>query len=192
MIKAIIFDCFGVLTTDGWLPFKYQHFGDKPDLFEQATDLSRQTDVGMIDFDDFLQGIGELAGVPAEEVRRIVTNNVANELLFQYIASRKSKYKIGVLSNASANWLGELFSPDQNGLFDATALSCETGRIKPDERAYEIIAERLGCEPSECIMVDDQERYVTGAKDAGMKGVVYRDFEQCRAELDALLANTEA
>ena len=28
MIKAIIFDCFGVLAGDSWLPYKYELFDE--------------------------------------------------------------------------------------------------------------------------------------------------------------------
>ena len=38
-IKGIIFDCFGVLATDGWLPFKNKYFKEKPALFRKATEL---------------------------------------------------------------------------------------------------------------------------------------------------------
>jgi FMN phosphatase YigB (HAD superfamily) len=46
-------------------------------------------------------------------------------------------------------------------------------------------------QPEECIFVDDQERHVEGAKDAGMTGLVFTDVPQIRTALDALLANPE-
>lgn len=191
MIRAIIFDCFGVLTTDAWLPFKQQHFGHDPALFEQAGDLNKQTNSGLISYQEFLQTMSTMTGVPAPEVARTIANNVPNAELFQYITELKSQYKIGMLSNAAGDWLLDLFTSDQVKLFDATALSYQTKAVKPMPQAYAGAAEQLGVETSECVFIDDQERYVTAAREAGMQGIVYQDNEQLRRELGALLADTK-
>jgi FMN phosphatase YigB (HAD superfamily) len=189
MIRAIIFDCFGVLTTDGWLPFKRKHFGHDPKLEAEATDLNKQVDAGLASYDDFLRSIAELAQVPDEEARRAVEDNVSDTALFDLIAHElRPHYKLGLLSNAGANWLDQLFTPDQVGLFDAVALSYQTGFVKPDPRAYQTIADRLGVEPDECIFIDDQERYCTAAREQGMQAIVYRSLEQLQAELSPLLS----
>lgn len=191
MIKAIVFDCFGVLTTDGWLPFKTKYFARDRQLLQQATDLNKQADSGLIDYDDFTRGVAQLAGVsPAEASQQIMGTHVANQTLFDYIAGLKAGYKVGILSNAAGDWLPEMFSPWQLGLFDAVALSCETGFIKPQSRAYETIAERLGVSVTECVLIDDQERYCSGAREIGMPAVVYRDIEQLKADLGILLASS--
>ena len=187
MIKAIIFDCFGVLTTDGWLPFKDKYFGHEPDLLQQATNLNKQADAGLISYQDFLRAVSQLAAVSPQVVSQHIDNNVPNEQLFEYIKQLKMDYKIGMLSNAADNWLVDMFTPEQVELFDAIALSYETGFIKPQIGAYEISAERLGVSPNECIFVDDQERYCTGAQDIGMQAVWYRDFDQAKTDLKKLL-----
>ncbi|HEX8182983.1 MAG TPA: HAD-IA family hydrolase [Candidatus Saccharimonadales bacterium] len=191
MIQAVIFDCFGVLTSDAWLPFKRRYFGHDPNLEQQATDLNKQVDAGLADYDDFINGIAELAGMQPTQARAEIANNVANEALFEYMAQfLKPQYKIGLLSNAGANWLDELFGEKQAGLFDAVQLSCDTGFVKPDARAYHGVADALGVAPEACIFIDDQERYCTGARDVGMQAVVYHEFEQCRDELEGLLGRS--
>jgi FMN phosphatase YigB (HAD superfamily) len=95
MIRAIIFDCFGVLTTDAWLPFKQQHFGHDPALFEQASDLNKRADGGFISVHEFLQAIADLAHMTVQEVQQALTNNVPNEELFRYVRELKPRYKIG-------------------------------------------------------------------------------------------------
>lgn len=187
MISAIIFDCFGVLMTDAWLPFKAKAFGHDPDLLEQATNLNKRADAGLIDYREFLTSIAELASITVLEAKSIIGNNVANESLFAYIEELKKDYQIGLLSNASGNWLAEMFTPQQVAAFDAIALSYETRHIKPDPRAYEVIAERLGLPVEECVLVDDQERCCGGARATGMKAILYRDVDQTRAELEQLL-----
>jgi HAD superfamily hydrolase (TIGR01509 family) len=188
MIEAIIFDCFGVLATDGWLPFREKYFGNNSALRQQATDLNKQVDAGLADYQDFIQTLSALAHVPAGEVREAIENNQPNEPLFALIKELKPDYKIGLLSNAGANWLDRLFTKQQVALFDGVALSYDTGFVKPDPRAYSCIAERLGVAPENCVLVDDQPRYAAGAHEVGMKMLVYQDFDQAKADLLALLA----
>lgn len=188
MIKAIVFDCFGVLASDGWLPFRDSHFGSDPLKFEKVIEVNKKVDAGIIKYDDFIAQVAALAGVSDAAARRDIENNIPDEALFEYIKSElKSSYKIGMLSNAADDWLNEMFTPDQVELFDAVALSFEIGAIKPDERAYQTIANRLGVELSECIFIDDQPKYCEGAIRAGMKAIVFKNVEQMKPELTELL-----
>jgi FMN phosphatase YigB (HAD superfamily) len=187
-VKAIIFDCFGVLTTDGWLPYKRKYFGEEGGLYEQATELNHKVDAGLITYNDFIDGVAKLAGLDSVEARRQIEDNVADARLFGYIRDNlHGRYILGMLSNAAQNWMDELFEPEQVGLFDIVAISSEIGVIKPDERAYLITAEKLGVKPEECVFIDDQERYVRAAKDVGMNGISYKSFEQMRTDLESLL-----
>jgi FMN phosphatase YigB (HAD superfamily) len=188
MIRAVIFDCFGVLATEAWLAFKTQHFGHDPKLMKQVTDISHQADRGLISLDDAVQQTAELAGISPDEFRRAKGGNVPNEELFAYLNTLKPKYKLGLLSNISDDYLRKIFEPEQLAMFDGIELSYKTGVIKPQASAYENAAKRLGLPVEGCVMVDDQQRNVTGALEAGMKAVLYENFEQFRAELEKLLA----
>lgn len=188
MIRAIIFDCFGVLTSDGWLPFKRKHFGHDAALFEEATDLNKQSNSGMISTHEFVRRIADMARVSAGFVGRQIHGNRSNDELFEYIKhDLKPDYQIGLLSNTSSNALHDMFTPEQINLFDAVALSYEIGAVKPDREAYEHVLNQLGVTADEAVFIDDQERHVTGAREAGMQGIVYKDFEQMKRELEKLL-----
>lgn len=187
MIRAIIFDCFGVLTTDGWLPFKQRYFGHDQALLDRASEINKLSDAGLMPYQDFITEVSEMAGVEPHDTRQAIEGNVANEPLFEIIAGFQGAYKLGFLSNASGNWLDRLFTPEQQGVFDAFALSYETGVVKPNPRAYEIISDRLNVPIEECVLVDDQERFCTGAREAGMQAIWYKGFEQFKSELTALL-----
>jgi HAD superfamily hydrolase (TIGR01509 family) len=188
VIKAIIFDCFGVLATDGWLPFKEEHFGYDEGLYAQATDLNKQADAGLLDYAEYVHQIALLADVTDAEVASNLDSNVPNRKLFAYIQERlKPNYKIGLLSNSGGDWLDRIFSPDQVALFDATVLSYQLGVVKPDPRMYEAIAQRLGVALDECVFVDDQQRYCTAAAEVGMQTVYYQTFDQTKRNLEKLL-----
>jgi len=185
--QALIFDCFGVLCSDGWLPFKRKHFGHDEVLLQEAGDFNKQVDAGMAEYGDFIAWLSEKSGQSAIDVRQQLEANPPDEELFKVIKEYKPTYKLGILSNAGVNWLPEIFSPDQLSLFDATALSYETGLSKPNGRAYQLIAQRLGVLPEQCIFIDDQPSFVTAAHDEGMQAIVYQSAEQLARDLAQIL-----
>ncbi len=188
MIKAIVFDCFGVLASDGWLPFRDSHFASDPDKFEKVIEINKKVDAGIIKYDDFIAQVADLAGVSDADARKDIENNIPDEALFEYIKIElKSSYKIGMLSNAADDWLDEMFTPDQVGLFDAVALSFEIGAIKPNLLAYQTIANRLGVDLSECVFIDDQPKYCEGANLAGMQAILYKNVKQLKLQLTQIL-----
>ena len=187
MIKAIIFDCFGVLASDGWLPFKAKYFASDPALLEQSIVLNKNVDAGVISYDNFITSVANLAHVSEDEARSTIKHNVRNDALFDYIRDQlKPSYKIGLLSNAAEDRLAEMFRTDQVALFDATVLSFQIGAIKPDPMTYQTIAERLGVDVSECIFIDDQPKYCEGATQAGMVAIHYQGLSPLKLELNQL------
>lgn len=188
MVKAIIFDCFGVLVTEAWLPFKAKYFRHDSELFDQASDLTKRANQGLISQEDFIRSAAELAGIEPSEARDFISRNVPDEQLFDYLRKLKPDYKLGFLSNIAANYLHKMFTPEQLALFDVIELSYESGFVKPETRAYQNIAKRLGIDISEAVLVDDQERNVNGASQAGMPAILYENLEQLKIELEPLLA----
>lgn len=188
MIKAVIFDCFGVLTTDGWIAFRETYFGNKPDILEQAVTINRQVDAGLMRYDDFVHEVAGLAGISDQQARAMIESNTANNKLFEYIRDQLSpSYRIGLISNAAENWLPKLFEPWQHQLIEEPVFSFELGVVKPDPVMYEMAATRLGMLPEECVFIDDQERNITGARETGMQGIHFKDTLQTIAELEELL-----
>lgn len=189
MIKAIIFDCFGVLTTDGWLPFKQKYFGANQALHDDASDLNKQSGAGIISQIEFYDRIAGMTGISPLQAQTEIDASVPNTPLFDYIVAKlKPTYKIALLSNAGDNYLERLFTAEQVALFDEVALSYEMGTIKPDGRAYTTILDRLGVQADEAVFIDDHERHCEGARDMGIRAIQYEDYEQCVAELEAILA----
>lgn len=188
MIKAVIFDCFGVLAEDGWTPFKRKYIGDDKELADQMVDLGKQNEFGIITNDEYYATASELIGVEERTLRDAVGRRVPNLELFEFIKKKlRPAYKIGLLSNANYDVVHELFEPEQSELFDGTVLSFESKLIKPDPKMYRLMAERLGIVTEECVFIDDQTRYAEAAEDVGMVALTYTSVEQCTADLSALL-----
>lgn len=188
MIKAIVFDCFGVLAEDGWLPFKRKYIAENKILADQISDLGKQNDYGMITEAEYFHQASELIGVDEQELRSAIGRRVANKDLLNFISVElKDRYKIGLLSNANFDVVHELFNEEQAKLFDASTISYESKLIKPDPRMFELMAQRLGVDVEECLFIDDVPRYCIAAQDVGMKSIIYLNPEQAKAEINQSL-----
>lgn len=186
MIKAVIFDCFGVLTNDGWKALREEYCTTK-ELQDDAHNLDVAVNSGFMSNDEFVAKVAELFGLTRQSVEQKFRVRHTNTALFSSIALLKQKYKIGLLSNAAYNMLSELFLPDQVALFNAVTLSCDLGVVKPDKRMYEDIATKLNVTAAECVFVDDVERYCAGARDVGMKAIKYDSYGQFEKDIQELL-----
>ncbi len=188
MIRAIIFDCFGVLAEDGWTPFRRKYIDHDPELLREVAALGRQADMGNQDAEQTTETIARLAGVPTEQLRHALTSRLPNEELFDYIRQDlKPKYKIGMMTNASYDVFGELFNAKHRSLFDATVLSYESGLAKPDAEMYRLIARRIGEKVENCLFIDDRDRFVIAAEQAGGQALLYVSFEQFKQDLSKYL-----
>lgn len=186
-MKAIIFDCFGVLTTDIWLAFCDQL--PKGTNLAEASALNKAFDRGIISYEEFKQGVKEVTGeFPPDLDSMHMSDMTKNDALFDLIRELKADFKIGLMSNISSNWITkEFLSEGEQQLFDTMVLSYEVGMIKPDPRMYILACERLRVAPHEALMVDDREAYVEGAREAGMSGIVYENLRSFTQQLNELL-----
>lgn len=72
------------------------------------------------------------------------------------------------------------------GLFDGFVLSYELRLLKPDPAIYLAAARLAGCDPGECVFVDDMEENVTAAVATGLAGIHYTPETDLEAELKTL------
>jgi len=191
MIKAIIFDCFGVVYIDSFGEV-YKHFGG---------DLEK--DEGLIEqiFFDASKGlipsginpIAKHLGITRAEWFEVQNKiNGFNTELLEYTKVLSKTYKISMLSNIGQSGLASLM--DYSVLeehFEDIVESAKIGFAKPEARAYEIAADRLGVRLDECIFIDDRLPYVEGAQHVGMKSVLYTDLESLKIKISEVIANVQ-
>lgn len=189
MIQAIIFDCFGVLTTDTWRAF-LDSLPESVDR-EPARQLNRAYDAGIIDRETFLRQVKEVTGSEPRQVETMLAGEVAkNTPLLDYIRELKKGYKIGLLSNVATPWITDSFlTASEQELFDAMVFSYEVGMTKPDPRIFLLACERLRVAPKEAVLVDDIDRYCEAARAEGLQAVVYQDVMQLKRELGEILSH---
>lgn len=189
MTKAIIFDCFGVLVAQSLQAFIQKHFPDQPENIAEMYRLDDLASRGELSWKQYETEVAALAGITNQQVWDELDNNPPNIELLEYIRDElKPKYKIGFLSNASDNWLEQLFTDEQQQLFDDVILSYQVGLAKPDAEIFRLAAQNLGMLPEQCIFVDDLARYCEGAEATGMRALQYSDFSLFKSELRALLS----
>ncbi len=191
-IKAIIFDCFGVLVMSG----RAALYHDYPALKDQIHDNERQSDYGIISRLQLDEAIGQMTHLSPQVIEeRYWATSVRNESALAWVKELKQsgEYKIGLLSNIGRDWLKDVLpTEERRGLFDAEVLSSDVNMVKPSLEIFEIAAQRLGVEPFECVMIDDLLANVDGAEQAGMGGVLFGTTTQARIDLDLYLKSHNA
>ncbi len=109
-----------------------------------------------------------------ESIRKALTpKNGAIEILK---GLRGLGYKIGLITNCSADvplfWKNTEFSH----FFDVTIFSASVGLKKPDSQIYNLACEQLGVEPDTCLYIGDGDsNELSGASQFGMDAVMIRD-----------------
>jgi HAD superfamily hydrolase (TIGR01509 family) len=186
VIEAIIFDLYGVLALNGWQAFKAEHFTERPQDWAELFELGRRVDAGLADTQELIRQTALKTGTTEAHVRYQLEHTVANRPLLDYISAElKPHYKIAILSNASTDVIPHIFTEEQTALFDAITLSYHVHLTKPQPEMYLKAAEALGVDPANCLHIDDQERHVAGAREAGLQALLFTGLETFKQDVAA-------
>ena len=98
---------------------------------------------------------------------------------------KSNSYKIGFLSNTEEPSV-VFFYKQGYDVFDAIVFSCEVGFTKPQKEIYELAIGKLGVEANQAVFIDDIPEYIDGAHEAGLNGIVFKDIEQLKNDLEIL------
>lgn len=186
MIKAVVFDCYGVLYLTA-----QQSLAERwPQHAREILNIRQQADYGMLSRQQYIERISQLVDTDAATVANISSlSHTLNNPLVTYIEKElKPQYKIGMLSNIGRGWIQNMFDEYLlDNVFDVVVQSGDEGVTKPHPRIFDLTAEKLEVEPEECIMVDDLPENIAGADAAGMQGIVYSNLYDFKKELGKLL-----
>lgn len=186
MVKAIVFDCFGVLYGGSLETLASQA---PPERRKDVYDINSAKDYGYINYQEYLAQIGEIIGVSPEEVDRIMRqHHVPNNELIEYAKQLKAAHKTALLSNIGDQVIEHLFDGKVDEYFTEVFLSYKEGIAKPNPDAFRLAAARLGVNPEDCVMIDDLASNCEGAELAGMQSIQHITNESTIAKLTTLLA----
>lgn len=186
-IRALVFDWGGVISSEGywdWLRKNIPDIDDRREYFQNLIDRENRGDGSQ---EDLMNALAKEAGQSPEEVAREMTDKRAlNAEVTALIRALKDRYKIGLLSNASSYLRSVISEHNAWDLFDEVLISSEHKMLKPEQRIYKTILSMLGVLPGEAVMIDDRQKNVDGAQDAGMKGILFTGAAALVAELKRL------
>jgi putative hydrolase of the HAD superfamily len=94
--------------------------------------------------------------------------------------------ELALLSNAPATLADAIDGLDWMRLVPRRFFSCRIGLTKPDAGAYGAVLETLGARPADVTFVDDKPGNVRGARDAGLRAVLFTDPAALAADLGDL------
>lgn len=186
VIKAVIFDCFGVVLADALEIMCNDLVKTEPEKVRQIQEVLLAVMVGEMSSDEGDKVVAQLFGLSSEEyTRRKYDGEVRNTELLKYIKGLRNKYKVAMLTNIGKGGLQKRFDlKELDEYFDTVVASGEVGFAKPEARAYELTAERLGVRLDECVFIDDRAAYCDGARAVGMQAIEYSSFSQMKTELE--------
>lgn len=191
MIRALIFDCFGVLYRDN-LSMLYDVV---PEEHHRALrDIIHATDYGMMTREEYYRDIAALASRTIDEIRNIESKQHSrDDEMIAFTQRFRPEYKVGLLSNIDTDSMNRMFPPsERTQLFDAFVISGEVGITKPSAGIFLHAATELGLLPEECLMIDDIPSNVEGARMTGMQAVLFTTRRQLELDLSKLLEKKDA
>ncbi|MFC8131526.1 HAD family hydrolase [Streptomyces sp. NPDC057302] len=190
--RAVLTDFGGVLTTSVLDSFRSYsaRVSDDPLLIErlfredtEASALLVEHECGRMSEAEFEQGIaGRLReqGVEVDAAGLVAAIGAGlrpdEKMLAALRGLRAQGIPVAIVSNALGDdcYLGY----DLDALADAVVISSDIGSRKPGRRIYRTACERLGVEPSACVMIDDLEHNLSGAARLGIRSLHHVDSDE--------------
>lgn len=197
MIQNIIFDVGNVLVEYSWeRMLKALHItGEAYDAVAKATALSpmwNELDRSLLSDEEILQGFIKNAPEYEREIRLVWDNIPESIHCYDYSVEwvrkfRKKGYKTYILSNYSKRGYEvtkqELpFVADMDGVL----FSYEVKLVKPEPEIYQTLLEKFQLKSEECVFLDDNEKNVIAAREAGIHAIHFKSKEQAEEELEKL------
>ena len=188
MIKALIFDCFGVFYADPVFAYMRDP-ATPPDRAEALHAFDKQAALGALDKNEFVARAALLLNISeADSEQRFFHSNERNERLIEFVQELRKSYKTAMLSNIGSDMMDGFFSVEEREqFFDKVILSSDVKMAKPDRVIFELACKQLGVELHEAVMIDDMKSTCDIVKTFGMKSICYKDLEQFQAELSTIL-----
>lgn len=193
MIKNIVFDIGNVLTDFRWADFiRDQGYDDAMvERIAQASVKSpewNELDRGVWTDEEIINAFVKKDPEIEADLRKVysdVTEMVTpRSYTIPWIQELKAKgYKVYYLSNFSR--IAHVQCTEALAFLpytDGGILSYQDKIIKPDPQIYQLLVERYGLVPEECVFIDDLQTNVDTAKACGYEGIVFVTKEQVEEE----------
>ena len=183
--NVIFFDFFGVICSE-IAPIWFERYFPAEKAAQIKHAVCSGGDLGLVSEEEMFSKISEFMSIPAEQIQaEWYGMAVINTELVEYILELKKKHPIYLLSNAIGSFLHRILEKNGlYGLFDRIFISSEMKKAKPDTEYFTSVLRDLGVDAEQAVMIDDNGKNILGARTAGIDGIVFRNNEQLKKELE--------
>lgn len=197
MITTIIFDIGNVLADFTW-EAHYRSFGYSEEILQRLADatvknpLWNEYDRGVMSDEEIIRGFIENDSGIEKEIRETLRDKgtmvVRNDYAIPWIQKLKEKgYRCLYLSNFSKSSHVQCApSLDFLPYMDGGILSYQEKIIKPMPEIYQLLIDRYGLKPEECVFLDDTKHNLDAAEKFGIHTIHFQNQEQAIEELRKL------
>jgi len=195
MIKAIIFDLNGIFLQSPKLSDRFQKdFGVPVDQFlpklSEIMDKVRQPNAGKA-FDHWRPVLQEW-GVNLSEQEfwdYWFKAEIQSEPMIRFAKELRNRgIKVFILSNnfkERAEYYGHY--PWIHDAVDKVYFSWQTGFVKPDPKAWELVLSENNLSAEDCVYFDDQEKNLKAAESVGIKSFMFTNEAELEQTVNGLI-----
>jgi HAD superfamily hydrolase (TIGR01509 family) len=198
MITTIIFDLSEVLIS-GLIGIEKElaplvNLSEDKFLGGLWTDSFKELLKGKISEDEYLNDIFERNKweTNKELFKAIVRKNFHNEVegMIGLITELNKNCKLILLSDHAKEWIEYIdkIHPFLN-LFDKKYFSFQSGEIKREKRAFELLLNENNLSPAECVFIDDNPTNIMVAKEVGLITIQFNGIVNLQKQLMKHLYN---
>jgi FMN phosphatase YigB (HAD superfamily)/DNA-binding XRE family transcriptional regulator len=133
---------------------------------------------GTLSLSDFNAKLAQRLGVDSVNWQEYYLDTIEPITPMQELLEWASRhYRVGLLTNTMPGLLGSMRRSGRipNLPYDAVVDSSEVGAIKPEDRVYEIAAEKAGVQPEEILFIDDSRANLMAADKLGWNVLWFDD-----------------
>lgn len=187
----LLIDMYGVILKESkgyFIPYTFQHFPEAE--YERLTNAFKvekcftKAQKGELTNHEFLDALGYEN--PRESMEDYLKNYLTLDEQFHDFARVHSKnMDFCLLSNDVLEWSEFLTEyHDMNQYFKEKIVSGAVHMRKPDRAMFEYALKKLGCEPGDCIFVDNSVKNLLVAEELGIRTILFnRDGEEYDGEV---------
>lgn len=202
-IRVVMFDLGGVLlrTNDPRPRVELgRRFGLSREEIEKlvfGSEVSLKAEIGQAEPGEVWAHVQKKLRIAYHELAAIQdafwAGDRLDEDLLAFVSTLRGRYRTVLLSNAwmdmRKNVARRFGSLDA---FEMQIFSAEVGLRKPDPRIFQHVLDLLGADPEEIVFVDDFSENILAARKLGFRTIPFKNVQQTKNELEALLGLNSA
>ena len=184
MINTIIFDFFGVMSTEV-APFLFAEVFEPEEAKRLKEEYMQPADRGDVTERQMYENLARLfSRTPEDMEEEYLRRAVIDRDMVAYIEELRKSYRVCLLSNAQSDYLRKVFDrEDLDRLFDRKVVSGDVRMIKPYPEIFEHLLKLECIAPDEALFIDDNPKNVEGARAVGMNAILYTDLASLKTAM---------